>query len=57
MEITKEQFEAYVSVQETGMFNMFDPRAREAAGLGKAEYMSIIKNYDKLEDKYANNNE
>ena len=53
MEITKEQFEAYVSVQETGMFNMFDPRAREAAGLGKAEYMSIIKNYDKLETKYG----
>ena len=53
MEVTKEQFQAYVTVQKTGMYNMFDHRARDAAGLSKETYMTILKEYEKLEDKYG----
>ena len=53
MEVTKEQFELYKDVQESGAFNMLDPRAIQAAGLDKVTYLTIIKNYDDLEDKYG----
>ena len=50
--ITKEQFEEYRSVQDSGMYNMFDPRARECTSLSKEEWIEIIKNYPKLLEKY-----
>ena len=34
--ITKEQFKEYLDVQESGLYNMFDPRAREMTSLSKA---------------------
>ena len=52
MEITKDQFEEYVNIQETGMFNMFSPRAREMTSLSKKEWVHIISNYDELNKKY-----
>ena len=52
MEITKEQFEDYRSIQDSGMFNMFDPNARACTDLSKNEWMTIIENYDELSDKY-----
>jgi hypothetical protein len=52
MEITKEQFEEYRSIQDSGMFNMFDPNARACTDLTKNEWMTIIENYDELSDKY-----
>jgi len=57
MEVTKEQFKAYVTIQTSGAYNMFDPRARAATGLDKGTYLTIMKDYNELEDKYANNNE
>ena len=33
--VTKEDFEAYEGVRRSGMVNMFDPMARELAGLDK----------------------
>ena len=55
--ISKEVFNRYLDVQKSGQFNMFDVRARQAAGLSKEQFLTIIDNYDELEDKYANNNE
>ena len=52
MEITKEQWDEYRGVQDSGMFNMFDPNARACTDLTKNEWVSIIKNYDELSDKY-----
>ena len=52
MEISKEQFQQYRNVQDEGMFNMFDPNARACTDLTKNEWISIIKNYDELSDKY-----
>ena len=48
MEITAEQFHEYLAVQDSGMFNMFEPRAREMTNLSKKEWLHIISNYDEL---------
>ena len=52
-EITQEQFEAYVDVQESGVTNMFDIRTVESiSGLNKGTIMSIMKSYSELKEKY-----
>jgi hypothetical protein len=52
-EITKEQFEAYVDVQESGVTNMFDVKTvSELSGLEKEEIMTIMKSYGELKEKY-----
>ena len=53
LEITKDQFEAYVRVQMSGVTNMFDVRNVTAlTGLNKKQIMEIMSNYGKLEEKY-----
>ena len=55
MEITQEQFESYVDVQESGITNMFDVRTVSAhSGLDKQEIMYIMKNYSELLEKNWN---
>jgi hypothetical protein len=52
-EITKEQFEAYIDVQISGVTNMFDVKTvGQLSGLEKEEIMEIMKNYSELKDKY-----
>ena len=52
-EITKEQFEAYVDVQMSGVTNMFDVKTvSELSGLEKEEIMTIMKSYGELKEKY-----
>jgi len=52
-EITQEQFEAYVDVQESGVTNMFDVRAvSQLSGLEKEQIMTIMQHYGELKDKY-----
>ena len=51
--ITKEQFEAYVDVQMSGVTNMFDVRTvSDLSGLEKEQIMTIMTNYGELQDKY-----
>jgi len=52
MEISKEQFQQYRNVQDSGMYNMFDPNARACTDLSKNEWIDIMKNYSELRDKY-----
>ena len=53
LEITKDQFEAYVRVQMSGVTNMFDVRNVTAlTGLDKKQIMEIMSNYGELEEKY-----
>ena len=53
MEITKEQFEAYVAVQMCGVTNMFDvPVVEMLSGLKKDEVLAIMKQYGELSEKY-----
>ena len=54
LEITKEQFAAYVRVQMSGVTNMFDVRNVTAlTGLNKNQIMEIMSNYGELEEKYS----
>ena len=53
LEITKSQFMQYVDVQESGSYNMFDPRARAATTLSHNQWVHIISNYDDLNDKFT----
>ena len=53
-EITQEQFEAYVDVQESGVTNMFDVKTvGQLSGLEKEEIMTIMKGYSELKEKYG----
>ena len=52
-EITKEQFKRYVSVQMSGITNMFDIKTvGQLSGLEKEQIMKIMTNYGELKDKY-----
>ena len=52
-EISREQFEAYVDVQKSGVTNMFDVRTvSDLSGLEKEEIMTIMKSYGELKEKY-----
>ena len=52
MKLTKEQFMEYRQVQNSGMFNMFDPQAREMTSLSIDEWVHIMNYYSKLKEKY-----
>ena len=56
VQITEEDFKEYKRVQQSGMFNMFDPRAREMTSLSKDQWITIIKNYSELKNKYIGDN-
>ena len=51
--ITKDQFEAYVDVQMSGITNMMDVKTvSELSGLERQEIITIMRNYNKLQEKY-----
>ena len=52
MKVSKEQFQEYRDVQDSGAFNMFDPQAREMTTLNKDEWIHIIQNYSELKAEY-----
>ena len=52
-EITKEQFEAYVDVQMSGVTNMWNVElVSEISGLEEKEIMTIMKHYREIKEKY-----
>ena len=51
--ITREDFEAYVDVQMSGVTNMFDVKTvGQLSGLEKEQIMTIMQSYGELKDKY-----
>ena len=54
VQITKDKFQEYKRVQESGAYNMFDPRARELTELSKAEWVTIMREYEKLNKAWGN---
>ena len=53
MEITKEQFQAYVRVQHSGVTNMFAlGTVCDLSGLEREEALEIMKRYGELADLY-----
>ena len=52
MHIERDEFLAFAEVRKSGEYNMFDPRARQVAGLSKDKWREIAKQYNQLCDKY-----
>ena len=53
MAVTREEFEAYVDVQRSGITNMMDIRTvREISGLGRPKIIEIMEKYDIYKRKY-----
>ena len=50
--ITKSDWEAYRTVQDSGLYNMMSPDAIRASGLDIDTYRAIQSDYDKLYDKF-----
>ena len=51
--VTREEFESYVEVQESGVTNMFDVKTvGELSGLEKEQIMKIMTDYGTLREKY-----
>lgn len=55
IDITKSKFDEYKTVQKSGMFNMFDPKAREMTSLTKDEWVTIMQDYEKLNNAWSDN--
>tara|TARA_R110002051_G_scaffold94181_1_gene163917 strand:+ start:5070 stop:5237 length:168 start_codon:yes stop_codon:yes gene_type:complete len=51
--LSQDKFEEYVSVQEGGLYNMFDPNARAMTNLSKDEWVHIISNYNAYSEAYS----
>ena len=52
--ITKEDFEAYVRVQESGVTNMFAvTTVSELSGLSKEQIMSIMEHYEEYKEMFG----
>ena len=52
--ITRDEFLDYETVRKSGIYNMFDPQARDLSGLSKDKYITIIRNYSELKEQYGN---
>lgn len=53
--ITKEDFQAYITVQGSGVTNMFDvQRVSQLSGLPKNKILKIMKQYSKYMNKWFN---
>jgi len=47
------EFDNYVRVQYSGLYNMHSQEAREDAELSKDEHFTIIKHYAELAEQYS----
>ena len=53
-QITQDEFDSYVEVQESGITNMFNVSVvSDYSGLSRDKIMTIMKNYTDLNDKYG----
>ena len=50
--ITKSDWEAYRTVQDSGLYNMMSPDAIRTSGLDIDTYRAIQRDYDKLYEKF-----
>ena len=51
-EVTIDEWTQYRAIQDSGMFNMFDPQAREMTNISRDKWIKIIKNYSELKEKF-----
>ena len=53
IEVTKEEFDRFVRVQESGMVNMMSPDVQDLADISKEVHMAIMGNYEELAEEYS----
>ena len=46
--ISKDEWDEYRDIQESGLFNMYDPRARKSTSLSTEKWLYLIENYEEL---------
>ena len=53
-QVTQDEFDSYVEVQESGVTNMFNVSVvSDYSGLSRDKIMTIMKNYSDLNNKYG----
>jgi len=52
MDITREEFQAYEELRQSGEANMFGRHSHELCGLTRERYMAVLQNYDKCVRKW-----
>ena len=57
VEVTQEDFLEYKRVQQSGMYNKFDPQARQMTNLSKEQWVKIMQEYKKLNEAWGNDDE
>ena len=50
--ITAEEWHEYRAVQDSGMFNMYDPQARAMTDVSKPKWIHIMKHYSELKRQF-----
>ena len=53
MNVTKDEFERFVEVQESGAVNMVSSQVQDLANISKDTNMLILKHYSELEAQYS----
>ena len=56
MKITRKEFRQFAEVRKSGLYNMFDHRARAMTSLSQKQWVEIMKQYADLENKYKGDN-
>ena len=51
--VTKDEFETFVEVQESGAVNMVSSQVQDLANISKDTHMLILKHYSELEAQYS----
>ena len=46
--VSNDQFKQFEDVRNEGLFNMFDPQARDLTDLTKDEWIEIMNNYSRI---------
>jgi len=57
VQITIEEFNEFEKVRQDGLYNMFDPKARELTDLSKEQWVAIMRDYSKLKEAWSKDNE
>ena len=50
--VSEDDFLEYEDIRQSGLYNMFDPRAREMSELSRSTWVAIITHYDTLHKMY-----
>ena len=50
--ITRDSWDQYRSIQDSGMFNMMDPRAREMTDVSRPHWILIMTHYSALKARF-----